>query len=190
MQTHAVIKEWTSHAHAFMPIEDFPRASAPCEAYIRTVSSGMQVWARLTWMKLVAPCLLLWTCPRIECADSFPPGATTHDAPAETQSAPVDQEVGEVHTASMVALDGTTIDMVINTEGQAIAVATDGPDKKRKHKHHHHADEGGDSPADEQLNAGLINEDSPATVEDSMPQVIQRSRHIDCTAANLMSVSS
>ena len=90
---------------------------------------------------------------------------------AASTQAPIVEESEDVHTATVVALDGTRLDMMINSDGQAVTVATQSGESKRKHKHHHHADEGGDSPADEQLNAGLINETSPAMVEDSQPQV-------------------
>jgi hypothetical protein len=101
-------------------------------------------------------------------ADSIGPSSGDSSSPAASSDS---EAVGDVHTASLVALDGTIIDMAINNAGQAVTVATDPQGNKRKHKHHHHADEGGDSPADEQLNAGLINETSPALVEDCMPQV-------------------
>lgn len=86
----------------------------------------------------------------------------------DNSSSPEGQNGGDVHSASVLGIDGTHIDLMIDQSGQAITVATQSPSHKHKIRKHPIV---GDNPADEPLSAGLVNESTPQLLEDAMPQV-------------------
>ena len=87
----------------------------------------------------------------------------------ENAPIPAGQDGGDVHSEMVQGIDGTRIDLMVNGQGQAIAVATQAPDLHRHKKRKHPLV--GENPADEPLNAGLVNEFSPSVIEDASPQL-------------------
>jgi hypothetical protein len=76
----------------------------------------------------------------------------------------------DVRSATVEAIDGTKIDMLVTGDGKAITVATQDPTmlhKNKKKKHH----ELNGNPVDEPLSIGLVNISTMSLVEDAQPEV-------------------
>jgi hypothetical protein len=75
----------------------------------------------------------------------------------------------DVRSATVEAIDGTKIDMLVTGDGKAVTVATQDPALMHRKKKKHHELNG--NPVDEPLSIGLINVSTMTLVEDAQPEV-------------------
>jgi len=90
--------------------------------------------------------------------------STTDTAPTQEQ----DASDNPVNSATVQGLDGTKINLLVNSDGQAVTVATQNPNQlKSKRKKHTVIG----NPVDEPLSTGLVNISSLSLVEDAQPEL-------------------
>jgi hypothetical protein len=94
--------------------------------------------------------------------DSVPANNLNVDNQQQTNS-------DDIRSATVDAIDGTKINMLVTEDGKAVTVATQDLTfhKKRKKKHN----ELNGNPVDEPLSIGLINISTMTLVEDAQPEV-------------------